>query len=86
MIRSALALVAAGWFAINGATFLPIPFVYLNDGQLGGIDGDAGAVAVTWAARTLFAGLAALSLAILDWDWLGGLVKSGRAADGPPGA
>ena len=86
MIRSALALVAAGWFASNAATFLPIPFVYLNDGQLGGIDGDAGAVAVTWAARTLFAGLTALSLATVDWDWLWGLVRSGRGADGNPGA
>ena len=86
MIRSALALIAAGWFAYNGATFLPIPFVYLNDGQLGGIDGDAGAVAVTWAARTLFAGLAALSLAMLDWDWLVDLVRSGRGTDGHPGA
>jgi hypothetical protein len=44
MIRSALAVVAAGWFAYNAATFLPIPFVYPNEGQLGGIDGDAGGV------------------------------------------
>jgi hypothetical protein len=70
MIRSALALVAAAWFGYNAVDFLPIPFVWLNEGQLGGIDGDAGAVAVTWAARTLFAGLAALSLAMIDWDWL----------------
>jgi len=85
MIRSALALVAAGWFAMNAAAFLPIPFVYPNEGQLGGIDGDAGAVAVTWAARTLFAGLAALSLATVDWDWLVGLVRSGSRSDGDPG-
>ena len=41
MIRSALALVAAVWFAVNAASFLPVPFVYPNEGQAGGIDGDA---------------------------------------------
>jgi len=67
VLRAALALIAAGWFAYNAIAFLPTPFAYLNPGQAGGIDGDAGAVAVTWAARTLFAGLAVLSLAIPDW-------------------
>jgi hypothetical protein len=76
MIRSGLALVATIWFAYNAVAFLPIPFVHLNEGQLGGIDGDAGAVAVTWAARTLFAGLAALSLASFDWDWFVGALRS----------
>ncbi|HZM73465.1 MAG TPA: hypothetical protein VFC71_08795 [Candidatus Polarisedimenticolia bacterium] len=70
MIRSLLAVSAAAWFAMNAVTFLPTPFVYLNEGQVGGIDGDAGAVAVVYAARALFAGLAALSLAVFDWDWL----------------
>jgi hypothetical protein len=68
MVRAVLALVAAGWFAYNAIEFLPTPFAYLNPGQAGGIDGDAGAVAVTWAARALFAGLAVLSLAIPDWS------------------
>jgi hypothetical protein len=77
MIRSVLAVLAAAWFAYNAATFLPVPFVHLNEGQLGGIDGDSGAVAVVWAARTLFAGLIPLSLALVDWDRLG------RAFGGP---
>lgn len=68
MIRTAVVLVAAAWFAYNAFTFLPTPFAYLNEGQLGGIDGDAGAVAVTWAARALSGGLAVLALAIPDWD------------------
>jgi hypothetical protein len=71
MLRSIFALIAAGWFAWNALNFLPTPFVYLNEGQLGGIDGDAGAVAVTWAARTLFGGLVALSLAVVEWTALG---------------
>lgn len=82
MIRSALALVATVWFAYNAVAFLPTPFAYLNEGQLGGIDGDAGAVAVTWAARTLFAGLAALSLAMFDWDWIARAIRS--VSDTPP--
>lgn len=75
MIRSVLAVIAAAWFAYNAVAFLPTPFVYLNEGQTGGIDGDAGAVAIVWAARTLFAGLAALSLATIDWDWLGRAIR-----------
>src|SRR5688572_21334304 len=39
-----------------------------NLGQEGGIDGDPGAVAVTWAARTLFGGLALVALALIEWD------------------
>ena len=69
MIRSTLAVVATVWFAFNALSFLP-PGAYLNEGASGGIDGDPGAVAVTWAARTLFAGLAALALATVDWGWL----------------
>ena len=85
MTRSALALIATVWFAYNAIAFLPTPFAYLNEGQLGGIDGDAGAVAVTWAARTLFAGLAVLSLAVVDWEWIAragrSIVSSSRASD-----
>ena len=75
MIRSLLSVGALGWFAYNAATFLPSG-AYLNDGASGGIDGDPGAVAVTWAARTMFVGLAILSLAFIDWDWLGRAVRS----------
>jgi hypothetical protein len=81
VIRSILALIAAGLFAYNSFSFLPIVGVYPHDGQLGGIDGDIGAVAVTWAARTLFAGLALLSLAVVDWDWL---ARSIRDFSKPP--
>jgi hypothetical protein len=69
MIRSLLFVAALGWFAYNAMTFLPLG-AYLNEGATGGIDGDPGAVAVTWAARNLFAGLAILSLAMIDWDVL----------------
>ena len=67
MIRSILAILATGWFAYNAAFFLPTPWVRLNEGAPGGIDGDDGAVAIVWAARVLFAGLAVLSLAIVEW-------------------
>ena len=76
MIRSAFALVATVWFAYNALYFLPTSGAYLNEGAQGGIDGDPGAVAITWAARTLFAGLAILALAVFDWDWLGRSVRS----------
>jgi hypothetical protein len=76
MIRSAFALIATLWFAYNAIAFLPTTGAYLNEGALGGIDGDPGAVAVTWAARALFAGLAVLALSILDWDWLGRAIRS----------
>ena len=76
MIRSAFALVATVWFAYNAFAFLPTSGAYLNEGAQGGIDGDPGAVAITWAARTLFAGLAMLALAMFDWDWLGRSMRS----------
>jgi len=60
MTRLVLGAIAAAWFGYNAIAFLPTPFAYLNPGQVGGIDGDPGAVAVTWAARALFAGLAVL--------------------------
>jgi hypothetical protein len=81
MIRSLLSAVALGWFAYNAMTFLPVG-AYFNEGASGGIDGDPGAVAVTWAARNLFVGLAILSLAMIDWDRLGRVLRS--ATDLPP--
>jgi hypothetical protein len=75
MIRSLLSVGALGWFAYNALTFLPSG-AYFNEGASGGIDGDPGAVAVTWAARTLFVGLAIMSLAMIDWDWLGRSIRS----------
>ena len=70
MIRSLLCVASLVWSAYNAMTFLP-PGAYFNEGASGGIDGDPGAIAVTWAARNLFVGLAILSLALIDWDWLG---------------
>jgi|GEM_PF-2315797 hypothetical protein len=75
MIRSLLSVAALGWFAYNAMSFLPSA-AYFNDGASGGIDGDPGAVAVTWAARTLFVGLAIMSLAMVDWAWLGHSLRS----------
>ena len=68
-MRSLLAAFAAFWFLDNALTFIPQgSALILNPGQRGGIDGDPGAVALTWAARTLFAGLVFLSLAVVEWD------------------
>lgn len=80
-MRSLLAGAAALWFIYQALTFLPVPFVRLNDGQLGGIDGDPGAVAITWAARTLFAGLVLISLALIDWGVFVGLFRNRRPSD-----
>jgi hypothetical protein len=69
VIRTVLALAATVWFAYNAATFLPDGAgLVINPGNPGGIDGDGGAVAVTSAARTLFAGLALISAALIDWS------------------
>jgi len=65
-VRSILAAIAAAWFAYFAFTFMP-QGVYANDGSLTGIDGDPSAVAVTWAARVLFAGLTFIALALIDW-------------------
>ena len=67
MIRSLFAFVAAAWFFYNAAFFLPTPWVRLNEGAPGGIDGEDGAVALVWAARVLFLGLAFVSLALVEW-------------------
>lgn len=67
-MRSLLAAAAAVWFTYNAVTFLPAgSVVYANPGAPGGIDGDAGAVAITWAARTIFVGLALVALALIEW-------------------
>jgi regulator of protease activity HflC (stomatin/prohibitin superfamily) len=67
-VRSVLAIIAVVWFVWNTFTFIPQGAgVIINPGQVGGIDGDPGAVAVTWAARTLFAGLALMAAALVDW-------------------
>ncbi len=70
-MRTLLAGGAAAWFLYNALNFLaPAGGAYLNSGAPGGIDGGAAAVTITWAARTLFAGLAVLSLAFVEWAWL----------------
>ncbi|HEY7331466.1 MAG TPA: hypothetical protein VH859_00750 [Candidatus Limnocylindria bacterium] len=68
-MRTVFALLAAGWFLFQALTFLPFG-TYANSGAPGGIDGDLGGVAVTWAARAAFAGLTALALALIDWEFL----------------
>jgi hypothetical protein len=69
-MRSLFAGLAAIWFAWNAFTFLPAMAVYLNDGAPGGIDGDPGGLAITYAARALFSGMTLVSLALIDWAWL----------------
>ncbi len=82
-MRSVLAGGAALLFAYHAFTFIAAPFAYYNPGQLGGIDGDGGAVAVTWAARAICGGLALLSLALVDWRAIGrGLRALGPHAEG----
>jgi hypothetical protein len=82
-MRSLFAGAAAIWFAYNALSFLPVPFVILNDAQHGGIDGDAGAVAVTWAARAICGGLVLVSLALVEWDVIAKLIKSAPSSSGP---
>lgn len=79
-MRSLLAAAAAIWFIYNAVSFIPQGVgVWLNEGAPGGIDGDPGAVAVTWAARTLFAGLAPVSLALFEWQKVAELIKHLRS-------
>lgn len=67
-MRSLLAGAAAAWFMYHALEFIPQSSgVVVNPGALGGLDGDPGAVAITWAARTLFAGLALVALALIEW-------------------
>ena len=79
-MRTLLAGVAAVWFIVQAFTFLPYG-AYANAGAPGGIDGDLGAVAVTWAARALFAGLALLALALLNWDAIIHIDRTIRGTD-----
>jgi hypothetical protein len=66
-MRSLLAVIAAIYFFYNALSFLPAGVTLVSDGGSSGLDGDAAAVAVAWAARALFAGLALLSLALIEW-------------------
>lgn len=66
-MRSLAAAAATGWFVLNALLFIP-EGAYTNPGASGGIDGDPGAVAITWAARTLFGGLALVALALVEWE------------------
>ena len=75
MIRSLLSVAALVWFADNAMNFVASG-AYFNEAANGAIDGDPAAVAVTWAARTLFVGLAMMSLAMVDWAWLGRSLSS----------
>jgi hypothetical protein len=78
-MRSVFAVAAAAWFLYNALTFVPQGSgVIPNPGQVGGLDAvDGGAVAVTWAARTLFAGLVPLSLSLVAWENVLGPFRSG---------
>ena len=70
-MRSSLAGLAAIWFAYNAAVFIPPGGgVYVNPGSVDGLDGDPGAVAVTFAVRMLCIGLAILSVALMEWHRL----------------
>jgi hypothetical protein len=90
-MRSVFAVAAAVWFLNSALTFVPQGSgVIPNPGQIGGLDAvDGGAVAVTWAARTLFAGLVPLSLSLVAWEKVLGLFTRGESAaaakraDGP---
>ncbi|MEA2677091.1 MAG: hypothetical protein QOJ81_1232 [Chloroflexota bacterium] len=74
-MRSILALAAALWFGYNAMTFLP-QGVYLNSGSPTGIDGDPGALAITWAARVLCVGLALLALSLVEWGKIVAYLRS----------
>ena len=76
-MRSLLAAGAAAWFIYNALAFIPQGAgVIANPGQMGGLDGDPGAVAITWAARTIFVGLALVALALIEWDKIPGLFRN----------
>ena len=69
-MRSLLAGLTAAWFAYHALNFFPPLGVYLNEGAPGGIDGDPGAVAITYATRALMAGMTVIALAHVEWGWL----------------
>jgi len=84
-MRSVFAALATIFFVVNATSFIPLGAgVIENPGQLGGLDGDSGALAVTWAARTLFWGLALLSLALIYWGRIASEIV-GAFTRGPSG-
>ena len=82
-MRSLLAFAAAVWSIIQAISFLP-PYIVPNAGQAGGIDGDPGALAITWGVRAIFVAIALISLALLDWGIL--LASFRRQPDEPSSA
>jgi hypothetical protein len=84
VVRSLLAFGAAAFFLYNAIGFLPVSGAYLNDGAFGGVDGDSGAVAVVWAARTLFAGMTLISLALVEWERILPLFQRSGKGEEPP--
>ena len=79
-MRTILAGAAAAWFIWLAAMF-EAPGVYHNDGQAGGLDGDPGALAVTYAVRMLAEDLDpdAISETVEADRGIGGLVGSRKA-------
>ncbi len=76
-MRSLFAAGAAAWFVYNALAFIPQGAgVVANPGQIGGLDGDPGSVAITWAARTIFVGLALVALALIEWDRIPGIFRN----------
>lgn len=82
-MRSLFAAGAAGWFVYNAINFIPQGAgVIVNPGNPGGLDSiDAGAVAITWAARALFVGLALVALALIEWGKILGWIRSAARTD-----
>lgn len=74
-MRSVFAGLAAIWFGYNAVSFVPAFGVYLNAGAPGGIDGDPAGIAVTWAARALFVGMALVSMALVEWGSVARLLR-----------
>jgi hypothetical protein len=74
-MRSFLAAAGAAWFAYNSIWFIA-QGAYVNSGSATGIDGDPAAVAITWAARVLFVGLALLALALIEWGKIVGFFRT----------
>jgi hypothetical protein len=80
-MRSLLSAGAAAWFIYN-INFIPEGAgVIANPGNPGGLDGDPGAVAITWAARALFVGLAIVALALVEWDKIFDLFRVPQGTD-----
>ncbi len=81
-MRSLFAAGAAAWFIYNAVSFIPQGAgVIDNPGNTGGLDGDPGAVAITWAARAIFVGLALVALALIEWGKILGPHRSSPPTD-----